>query len=211
MSSATARRMLRGDPEQQIEAFYSRMPTVTDRRFLLFLSRIHPKKGCDILIRAFARHARDFPDLDLIIAGPDQIGWRRELEAIARAVGVFERIHWPGMLTGDAKWGAFRAAEAFVLPSHSENFGIAVAEALTCGLPVLISDKVNIWREIQAHEGGLVAQDNEEDFARILREFLEKSDKEKQSLAMGARGAFVAHFDIDTVAIQMLDFFSKEQ
>ena len=163
------------------------------------------------MIRAFARHARDFPDLDLIIAGPDQIGWRRELEAIARAAGVFERIHWPGMLTGDAKWGAFRAAEAFVLPSHSENFGIAVAEALTCGLPVLISDKVNIWREIQAHGGGLVAHDNEEDFARILREFLEKSDKEKQSLTTGARAAFVAHFDIDTVAIQMLDYFSKER
>ena len=130
-----------GQPERQIEAFYSRIPAVAEKRFLLFLSRIHPKKGCDILIRAFARHAHEFPGLDLIMAGPDQIGWQRELEAIAHAAGVSERIHWLGMLTGDAKWGAYWSAEAFVLPSHSENFEIVVAEALACGLPVLISDK----------------------------------------------------------------------
>ncbi len=59
------------------------------------------------------------------------------------------------MLTGDLKWGAFRAAEAFVLPSHQENFGIAVVEALACGKPVLISDKVNIWREIVEDGAGL--------------------------------------------------------
>ena len=192
--------------ERQIEAFYSRVPIVTDRRFLLFLSRIHPKKGCDILIRAFARHARDFPDLDLIIAGPDQIGWRSELEAIALAAGISERIHWPGMLTGDAKWGAYRAAEAFVLPSHSENFGIVVAEALACGLPVLISDKVNIWREVQASGGGLVARDRDEDFARIMLEFLGKSEKEKLSLAIRARSTFVAHFNVDTIALRLLDY-----
>ena len=198
-----------GQPEGQIEAFYSRMPIVANRRFLLFLSRIHPKKGCDILIRAFARHARDFPDLDLVIAGPDQIGWRNELEAIAIAAGVSERVHWPGMLTGDAKWGAFRAAEAFVLPSHSENFGIAVAEALACALPVLISDKVNIWREVQTSGGGLVARDNEQDFARIVLEFLEKSEDERRNMATDARSTFLRHFDIETIAPRMIDFFGN--
>jgi glycosyltransferase involved in cell wall biosynthesis len=113
------------------------------------------------------------------------------------------------MLTGDAKWGAYRAAEAFVLPSHSENFGIVVAEALACGLPVLISDKVNIWREVQACGGGLVAGDNEEDFERVIREYMEKSEKEKQSLRSGARTAFATHFDINTVALGMIDYFRK--
>lgn len=200
-----------GDPERQMEAFYARVPSVAGKRFLLFLSRIHPKKGCDILIHAFARHARDFPDLDLVIAGPDQIGWRAVLEGAARAAGIFERIHWPGMLIGDAKWGAYRAAEAFVLPSHSENFGIVVAEALACGLPVLITDKVNIWREVQAHDAGLIAHDNDVDFARVIREFLGKSEAEKQRMAVGARAAFVAHFNIETVAVTMLDFFSRTQ
>jgi hypothetical protein len=88
------------------------------------------------------------PDLDLVMAGPDEEGcgpnWRRRRSAW----GSEARVHWTGMLEGDSKWGAFHAAEAFVLPSHQENFGVAVVEALACGLPVLISDKVNIWPDI---------------------------------------------------------------
>ncbi|WP_400767059.1 glycosyltransferase [Methylosinus sporium] len=200
---------VQGESGHQVKTFYECVPSLADRRFLLFLSRIHPKKGCDILIRAFARAACDYPDLDLVIAGPDQIGWRRELEVMAQELKVAHRIHWPGMLMGDAKWGAFRAAEAFLLPSHSENFGIAVAEALACRLPVLISDKVNIWREVQAHGGGLISRDADDDFTRIICEFLEKSDQEKQNLATGARAAFEAHFDIETVALRMLDYFEN--
>ncbi len=200
-----------GDPARQIKAFHACAPSLVDRRFLLFLSRIHPKKGCDILIRAFARYAAAYPDLDLVIAGPDQIGMRADLQALARKTGISERIHWPGTLTGDAKWGAYRAAEAFALPSHSENFGIVVAEALACHLPVLITDKVNIWREIQAHRGGLIAHDDEEDFARIIHEFLIKTDDEKQCMADGARAAFVEHFNIETIALEMIDYFSEMQ
>ena len=156
------------------------------------------------MIRAFARHARKYPDLDLVIAGPDQIGWRPELDRLAEEAGVCERIHWPGMLTGDAKWGAYRAADAFVLPSHSENFGIVVAEALACGCPVLITDRVDIWREILAGGGGLISHDNEADFARIIGEFLAKSPEEKKDMAVAARNTFIARFDIESIALSML-------
>jgi glycosyltransferase involved in cell wall biosynthesis len=76
------------------------------------------------------------------MAGPDQAGWQMKLEIQAEKLGISERVSWTGMLSGDLKWGAFHAADVFILPSHQENFGIVVAEALSCSLPVLISNKV---------------------------------------------------------------------
>jgi hypothetical protein len=77
------------------------------------------------------------------------------------------------MLSGAAKWGALYGCEAFVLPSHQENFGIAVVEALACGKPVLISDQVNIWREIVEDGAGLVEGDAEEGVEKLLRKFFD--------------------------------------
>ncbi len=196
-------------PEAQIAAFRSHMPMLDGKRFLLFLSRIHPKKGCDILINAFARVAQVHFDIDLVIAGPDQIGWRRNLEKIAQKEGIASRIHWAGMVGGDIKWGAYRAAEAFVLPSHSENFGLVVAEALACNLPVLITDKVNIWREVAAGGCGLVAHDEVEDFARIVRHFLEMSKDEKEKMAARARDVFLKHFEINKIAENMVHIIAR--
>ena len=135
------------------------MLTTAGRSYLLFLSRIHPKKGCDLLLQAFAKIAPAHPKLHLIMAGPDAVGMRKHLQTIVDQAGLTDRVHWPGMLKGDAKWGAFAVSEAFVLPSHQENFGIAVAEALACGRPVLISDQVNIAPEIEADGCGIVEPD----------------------------------------------------
>src|SRR6185437_1538003 len=110
------------------------------------LGRIHPKKGTDILIASFAASLAKNPDWQLVIVGPDQIGWQKELQALAESLGVSNRITWTGALAGSLKWGAFSASELFVIPSHQENFGIVVAEAMSCNLPVVMSNKVNIWR-----------------------------------------------------------------
>ena len=140
--------------DQQDETFLTRFSEFRKKRLLLFLSRIHEKKGCDLLIRAFGKavqnlslHERD--PLHLVVAGPcaDQ-GYLDEMNDLAKECCPTGSVSFPGMLSGDLKWGAFHAAEVFVLPSHQENFGIAVVEALACKRPVLISDKVNIWREI---------------------------------------------------------------
>src|SRR5215831_3411326 len=106
-----------GDPETQKAAFESAFPLLLNRRFLLFLSRIHPKKGCDLIIQAFADLRPELPnDIDLVIAGPDQVGWVPELKLLANRLSIGERVHWPGMLKGDVKWGAFRRAQALILP-----------------------------------------------------------------------------------------------
>ncbi len=186
--------------EDQLAAFRRRLPALSDRRFLLFLGRIHEKKGCDLLVEAFAKIAASSPDLHLAIAGPDQTGLKSRLIAQAAKAGVADRIHWPGMLVGEAKWGAFRAAEAFVLPSHQENFGIAVAEAMACGTPVLMTDKVNIWREVKASGAGLVAPDSLEGIENLLQSWLALSDDGKNAMRANARSGFERHFRIEAAA-----------
>ena len=185
-----------GDPEAQREAFYEALPQLKNRRFLLFLSRIHEKKGCDLLIDAFAELARKHPDVDLVVAGPDQMGLQVRLEARAARAGIEHRVFWPGMLQGAAKYGAFRAAEAFVLPSHQENFGIVVAEALACGTPVLISDQVNIWREIKESGVGLVEPDTLDGTRRLLGRWLTLSGEERAGMAAKAEGVFRQQFSL---------------
>ncbi len=188
------------DGERLRAAFFAQYPSLQGRRLLLFLSRIHEKKGCDLQIQAFARVAASDPSLILVMAGPDQTGWASELQALARSLGVAERIVWPGMLQGDLKWGAFYAAEAFVLPSHQENFGIAVAEALGCGLPVLISDKVNIWREIEQAGAGLVAPDTLEGTTQTLQRWLTLDDAQRQYMARQGQQLFASQFSVERMA-----------
>jgi glycosyltransferase involved in cell wall biosynthesis len=193
-----------GDAAAQRTLFLSQYPQLEGKRPLLFLSRLHVKKGCDLLIEAFGRIAASDPTLYLVMAGPDQTGWKAELERRAQALGVGDRIIWPGMLKGDLKWGAFFAAEAFLLPSHQENFGIAVAEALACSLPVLISDKVNIWREIVADGAGLVATDTPEGVEDLLRRWAVLSDADKAEMRPAARLCFERRFEIDRAVANLL-------
>lgn len=189
-----------GDADRQRDAFLARFPELRGRRLLLFLSRIHEKKGCDLLIEAYAKVAAGDHDLHLVMAGPDQAGWRASLEARCRALGIASRVTWTGMLNGELKWGAYRAADAFVLPSHQENFGIVVAEALACGLPVLISDKVNIWREVALDRAGLVGCDTEQGTVDMLKQWLALTPAQRTQMARDARHCYAERFDIDRAA-----------
>lgn len=188
------------------ERFLATWPDLRGKRLLLFLGRLHVKKGCDLLIEAFARVAADAgPSVHLVMAGPDQTGWMPALQQRAQQLGIAERVSWPGMLSGELKWGAFHAAEAFVLPSHQENFGIAVAEALGCGVPVLISDKVNIWREVQADGAGLVAADTLEGTRQLLQRWLAIDDAERARMRVAASNCFRHRFTAEAMSRGMLD------
>lgn len=175
--------------EKMRAAFADKLGNLNGRRYLLFLGRIHPKKGIDMLIRAYreilesGKRNADWPDL--VIAGP---GWesaygnqmREQIERINSAVHSENfnlrkekstHIHAVGMLEGDAKWGALHGCEALILPSHQENFGIVVAEAMACNKPVLITNKVNIWREIAKHKAGVVMNDDFEDIKKTIEDY----------------------------------------
>ncbi|TCU76695.1 glycosyltransferase involved in cell wall biosynthesis [Bradyrhizobium sp. R2.2-H] len=187
------------------EAFLADHPELRGKRVLLFLGRLHAKKGCDLVVEAFAQVAAREPRLHLLLAGPDQTGWVGELKARARTLGLAERITWPGMLEGDAKWGAFYASEAFMLPSHQENFGISVAEALGCGLPVLISNKVNIWREVVAAQAGLVAEDSAAGTLDLLKAWLAMEPDERVAMTERTRALFQERFSVDRMATALID------
>ena len=200
------------EQKKQEASFHEAFPQLRERKFLLFLSRIHPKKGCDLLIQAFAELLPSLPcDLDLMIAGPDQVGWVPQLQELCQKLGISERVHWPGMLKGDLKWGAFRRAEALTLTSHQENFGIVVAEAMACSTPVLISDKVNIWREVKASGAGLVGPDTLEGAREVIRDFISLSAAERAQMASAARAGFLKYFDVEVTAYDFARTIGFEQ
>jgi glycosyltransferase involved in cell wall biosynthesis len=185
---------------RQIEEFYSKLPQLRNRRYLLFLGRIHEKKGCDMLLKAFAELHGMVPTLDLVIAGPAPKGMQLKLQEMAGGLGIGGRVHWPGMIVGDAKWGALRACDAFVLPSHQENFGVAVVEALAAGRPVLISHQVNIWPEIQNDGVGLADEDTDKGILRLLSRWFAMKDEEKCAMASRARSCFDTRFSMRETA-----------
>lgn len=193
------------DAERVREVFFEAFPELRGKRLFLFLSRIHEKKGCDLLVNAFAEVASMAPDVVLVIAGPSETGLLATLQRIAVDRGVSDRIIWPGMLQRDLKWGAFYASELFVLPSHQENFGIAVAEALGCGLPVLISNKVNIWREIVADAAGLVGDDSIEGTTANLQRWLSLSKDEREAFKKRALHTFEERFTVEQMANSLID------
>jgi glycosyltransferase involved in cell wall biosynthesis len=195
------------NPDGMKELFFRKYPHLRDKRIILFLGRLHEKKGCDLLLKAFHKlisgnsdFAADSTRAHLVIAGPDQTGWLRKLKALAASLGIKDRVTWPGMLTGDLKTGALWTAEIFALPSHQENFGIAVVEALACGVPALISNKVNIWREIEQDQAGLVENDDEAGAFNLLRRWFSLSADQRREYRAQARCCFASRFEIRRAA-----------
>ncbi|QDV41311.1 N,N'-diacetylbacillosaminyl-diphospho-undecaprenol alpha-1,3-N-acetylgalactosaminyltransferase [Stieleria neptunia] len=184
--------------------------------YLLFLSRIHPKKGIDLLINgyvdvALAQHTVRASMPDLVIAGPTDSTYASSMQLLAsrraeeaRQRGASCAIHFSGMLTGDAKWGAFYGCEAFVLPSHQENFGIAVVEALACRKAVLISDQVNICDEISAAGAGIVRPTTATGVSEVLSLWLGMSDESRRRITDQTTACYQTHYQPRQAASQML-------
>jgi len=196
-------------------SFEKECPDIARKPYLLYLSRIDPKKGVDLLVKAYAGYLKTALEenkepLRLVIAGPGiESSYGRSIKSLAETlpldcVGV-PYACFPGMLQGAAKWGAFYGCEAFILPSHQENFGIVVAEALGCGKPVLISNQVNIWREIEALGAGLVEDDTLEGCKRLLLSWSELANPDRTKMQDQAKLCFENNFRVESSVATILE------
>ena len=185
-------------------------PALNDQPYILFLGRLHEKKGVALLLRAFSMLQASSENLQLVIAGPGEDSFVNRMKATTLELGIQNRVVWTGPIYGEDKWTALRGAEAFILPSHQENFGISVAEALACGTPVLISDKVNIWREVDQHRAGLVAADSVDGTLQLLKSWLALSTNDRHLMGLQARRCFALCFEATRCSTQLFEFIEAQ-
>ncbi|MCU1265052.1 MAG: hypothetical protein JWM21_1370 [Acidobacteria bacterium] len=159
------------------------------KRILLFLGRITPVKQLDLLIRAYADIANNFPDVVLVIAGPDEGGLSDQLKILAESLGIRERVIFPGGLQKNEVVAALTDAEVFVLPSLHENFGVAAIEAMAAGVPVIVTDRVGLAGFVSSANAGIVVSSNQESLAIGITQLLNNPSEAKQ---MGERGRQIA-------------------
>ena len=164
----------------EINALTSYFPLLNNRPYLLFLGRISRKKGLDIFIEAFAQLSDIYVNLMLVIVGPDEEGYRREVERLVDRYQLRQRVIFTGILEDEKKLAAYRSAVMFVLPSYSENFGMSVVEAMACNTPVVISDQVGIHQDIEANQAGIVVHTNAQSLATGIRTLLEDPHKREE-------------------------------
>ncbi len=178
--------------------FRAQYPQVADRIMVLFLARLDEKKGVDLLLEAFAQARQQCPQLVLVIAGEGPPLFVATLQQRVHRLGIEAEVIWTGFLAGEAKWGAFGAADIFVLPSYSENFGMAVVEAMTVGRPVIVTDQVGIHDAITAARAGVVVPCEVPALADALVLLAEDSEGRAR---MGAHGRALVHERFSSFAV----------
>jgi len=187
--------------------FRARYPELKDCQVVLFLSRLDAKKGLDLLLPAFAMVRQQMPNVSLVVAGTGEAGFVSGLKAKAASLGIASDVLWPGFLDGDDKQAAFADAQVFALPSYSENFGIAAAEAMAAGLPVVVSDQVAIHREITQARAGVTVACNVNQLADALARLL-KSSVLRRSMGEDGRLLVRQNYSSDAVTRKLIGVYN---
>jgi glycosyltransferase involved in cell wall biosynthesis len=175
------------------------------RRRMLFLSRIHPKKGLPNLLRAW-RKAAPPAEWQLLIAGPDANGHAAEVRQLAADLQLDGQVSFHGPVADDEKWALYRRADLFVLPSFSENFGIVVGEALAAELPV-IATVATPWRALQEQKIGWWVQPSVEDLAKAIANAVSLADGQREVMGKNGAAWVRKYFSWISVAQQMTQFY----
>lgn len=193
------------NPPQQLHETYN-IPD--DRLIVLFLSRLHYKKRPDLLIEALSKLSTDLPPTHLIIAGSGEPNYCRYLESCVHQMGLTERVTFTGFVTGSEKSLLLQGSDLFVLPSFSENFGIAVAEALLVGLPVIISEGVQLSPDVRSAQAGLVIN-SDLDSLRSALETLIRSPELRQTLRNNARKLAETKYHWPTITQNLIQAYQQ--
>ncbi len=217
-----------------MNSFYKRCPDLKNEKYILFLGRVDAKKGIELLLHAYEKllvdrihlevrkkdlstatgYHKDQNDTEqypkLVVAGPGMsTAYGKMIKKLVDTSPFLKTsVLFPGMLEADGKWGAFYGCEAFILPSHQENFGIAVVEALACGKPVLISNQVNINAEISQENAGIVAEDTTAGTYEALKRWITMSAERRLRMQEQAKICYAKHFASDAATGRLLNAIS---
>lgn len=186
--------------------FLSQFPALSGKKILLFLGRIHFKKGIDLLIESWSQLSRTSPEAHLVLAGPDFAGTRARMEALVAHKGLGSTVHFTGMLRHELKWSALAAAEAFVLPSYSEGLSVSVLEAMGMGLPVIVTEQCNL-PEVKELGAGWQVQSEVGPLTSALREFLSNSAQANAEIGRRGRHLVLTRYNWTTVSDRMAELY----
>jgi glycosyltransferase involved in cell wall biosynthesis len=188
--------------------FRRRHQLLGDSPYVLALSRIHPKKNIELLLEAFLSLAgqAEFQRWRLVIAGDGEAGYKESLRSLAKGKGGAEKVLFPGWLDGPEKASAFQDAALFALPSRQENFGLAVIEALACGVPALVSEHVNLAPEIAGFSLGWVTSLEPDSFSATLAKTLRNQEERKRRGEAG-RNFVARQFSWAKLAVDLTDLY----
>jgi glycosyltransferase involved in cell wall biosynthesis len=190
------------------DRFFETYPDLDGRRLVLYLSRLDPIKGLDILLPAFRMVHERLPDTILVIAGDGEAGFVAELHDQAERLGIADHIRWTGFLHGEDKLAALAAATIFILPSRSESFGVAAVEAMASGLPVILSEGVGISEEVGKADAGLVTPNHVDALIRTMESLLTEPET-RHRLALKAKRLAHDRFSLESTAPQLIQLYER--
>ena len=188
------------------ELFYQNFPNTRNKKLILFLGRIDPKKGLDLLAAAFARVHAQFGETHLIVAGPDNTGFLATIQSKFAEAGCLDAVTFTGMLTGSFKYAAFAAASVYVAPSYSEGFSISVLEGMAAGLPCVITTGCNFPEAAIAQAAHVVNIDADE-VTRALIQCL-SHPQQANEMASRARQLVFDYYTWERIAAQMIEVYT---
>lgn len=174
--------------------FYLKFSYLKKKKIILYIGRIHPKKGLDKLIDALV-NIND-QNYILLIAGDTSNNYAQSLKKKIIDAKLKDKVIFANFLSGDLKWGAIAAAESTILPSHGENFGVAVVESLFMGTPVICSNKVGIYKKIKEYNAGIITGDNASSLTKGIKKILALSYKAKKNMKKKSLACFSDNFNI---------------
>jgi len=195
-------------PATDSTMFHARFPQLRGKRCVLTLSRLNKVKNLEGLLRAFALLHQDWLDVRLVIAGDGEVDYVARLKRLADELGVADRVVWTGFVDGELKASAFAAAQVFVLPSFSENFGIAAAEALMAGLPCVLGEGVALADDVAQAGAGVVTAPNPQAIARELQELL-GDDARLAEMGVQARLLASENFSLEAMGASLHALYSR--
>jgi glycosyltransferase involved in cell wall biosynthesis len=189
------------------ELFYQNFPDTRHKTLVIFLGRIDPKKGLDLLATAFAQVHSNFPQTHLIVAGQDNIGFLPTARSYFAQAGCLDSVTFTGMLTGALKYAALAAASVYVAPSYSEGFSMSVLEGMASGLPCVITTGCN-FPEAATAQAAHVANINADEIARALIQCLSNPQQAKE-MGQRARQLILEHYTWDSIAAQLKEVYTS--